>query len=212
MAVREVEDRSGRRWRAWDISPDAIHPQTKAEDYLADCFQLGWIVFETFDGSDKRRLCPYPKNWEELPEDQLLALLERAERVPLSKLARERIARADTPGAVPAWHPNTDDQPTILPANGEDALDVTDLRVTRSFRYPSGSVWSATVVRPEPTEARVLRFSAGGRHFDLAEWPREWPDYPNERLVELLRSAAPRAPGAAPPPGAPGRRYDDTRP
>src|SRR5688572_7460230 len=151
VAVRDFTDKAGRRWRAWDISPDAIHPQTKAEDYLADCFQLGWIVFETFDGSDKRRLCPYPKGWDSFTDDQLVALLGKAERVPLSKLTRARIARGDTPtpGSLPAWQPQAEEQQAILPSSDEEAPDVTDLRVSRSFRYPGGSVWSCSVVRPD---------------------------------------------------------------
>ena len=45
MAVREFSDERGLAWRAWEIKPEAIHPQTKAEHYLADCYTLDWIVF-----------------------------------------------------------------------------------------------------------------------------------------------------------------------
>jgi hypothetical protein len=82
MAVREFRDDSGRKWRAWDIKPDEIHPVTRAEDYLADCFVTGWIVFETFSGDEKRRLCPWPMRWTEESEAGLRRLLARAERVP----------------------------------------------------------------------------------------------------------------------------------
>jgi hypothetical protein len=68
MAVREFRDSSGRKWRAWDIKPEEIHPVTKAEDYLADCYVTGWIVFETVSGD------------------------ERAERVPPHKLRAEQQA------------------------------------------------------------------------------------------------------------------------
>jgi hypothetical protein len=63
MAVREFSDRNGRPWRAWEVRPEAIHPVTRAEDYLTDCYLVGLIVFETPSGDEKRRLCPWPKNW-----------------------------------------------------------------------------------------------------------------------------------------------------
>jgi hypothetical protein len=207
MAVREFADAVGRRWRAWDINPDSIHPQTKAEDYLADCYQSGWIVFETLDGRDKRRLCPTPRGWETLPERDLETLLAKADRIPLTKLSRERSAVGETPVAVPKWTRRADD--ASQPRAGEP-LDVTDLRVVRSFVYPGGRVWSASLAT-DPHGAHVLRFSSGVRHLDLAKWPREWPDYPDERLVELLRNSAPRRPGSTPPPGVRGRRHDDAR-
>src|SRR5215217_5433351 len=75
MAVREFKDKSGTTWRAWDITPEAILPQTKAEEYLADCFRQGWIVFENLSTGEKRRLSPYPLDWEHLHDTQLEALL-----------------------------------------------------------------------------------------------------------------------------------------
>jgi hypothetical protein len=56
----------------------------------------------------------------------------------------------------------------------------------------------------------VLRFTAGMRSIDIPDWPRDWPDYPDERLVEMMRAAAPRR-GKPSPPDAPRRRYDDVR-
>lgn len=90
MAVREFTDEHGVGWRAWDIRPEAIHPQTRAEDYLADCFTVGWIVFEAAGGNEKRRLCPWPTNWARASAAQLREMLARAERVPPRKLDAER--------------------------------------------------------------------------------------------------------------------------
>jgi hypothetical protein len=55
----------------------------------------------------------------------------------------------------------------------------------------------------------VLRFSAGPRSIDMENWPKDWADMPDERLVTLLRQASPRDPTKAAPPGTPRRRYDD---
>ena len=210
MSVREFRDASGRRWRAWDIDPDEIHPQTKAEDYLADCFQSGWIVFETFDGSDRRRLCPTPGGWAAFGEEELRSLLARADRIPLSKVARGRSPMGTTPKSLATWNRRAEDRAVSPP---DRAVDATDLRVVRSFHYPGGRVWAASLIpNPDGSDSHVLRFSSGFRHLDLERWPRDWPDYGDDRLVELLRSAAPRESGGAPPSGVAGRRRDDPRP
>jgi hypothetical protein len=54
----------------------------------------------------------------------------------------------------------------------------------------------------------VLRFTAGARNIDMANWPKDWVDYSDEQLVQLLRKAAPRSGGPAAPNG-PRRRWDD---
>ena len=208
VAVREFVDVAGRTWRAWEIQPEAIHPQTRAEDYLADCYETGWVVFETADGREKRRLCPYPRAWSTLSDADLTRLIDRAEIVPPVKHAQQR-----TTGGPAATGPS--------PRRGGDDVratastrpaDLTDLGVVRSFRYPRGRLWSVCVVqRPESGGAAVLRFTAGARSIDLRQWPRDWPDYPDDRLVELLRLASPRRPSAVAPAGTPPRRYTDQR-
>ena len=44
---------------------------------------------------------------------------------------------------------------------------------------------------------------------DVAEWPDDWAHLPDDRLVALLRSAAPR--GALPATPERRRRWDDRR-
>ena len=86
MSVREFRDSQGRDWRAWDVAPDDLNARIKNEDFLAALNYTGWIVFETRNESEKRRLYPIPKGWSELPDPELEALLEQAERVPDRKL------------------------------------------------------------------------------------------------------------------------------
>ncbi|HEX2780514.1 MAG TPA: hypothetical protein VHM30_13500 [Gemmatimonadaceae bacterium] len=80
MSLREFIGSDGRRWKAWDVTAEQIHPKTRAEDYMRDLAE-GWIVFERVDGEEKRRLCPYPIDWDAWPDEELAALCDRAERV-----------------------------------------------------------------------------------------------------------------------------------
>jgi hypothetical protein len=189
----------GKRWRAWEILPEGIHPVTRAEDYLADCFTTGWLVFETTSGDEKRRLCPYPKAWSRATDDQLASLLDVADRVPPRKLQAERQVVSDMTGAT---------KPVDVPPE-QDKLDITDLPVVRSFKYPGGRLWSVCVVEhPEDGGLPALRFTAGARYLDMRPWPKDWVDAPDDRLVELIRVAAPR-PATNPPPGISRRRFND---
>ena len=82
MPVREFTDSHGVEWRAWEVAPDAIHPPTRGEDYLADCYQLGWVVMEPKAGDRRVRLCPSPAGWHRLPVVDLEALIARGEGLP----------------------------------------------------------------------------------------------------------------------------------
>lgn len=216
MAVREFTDSAGREWRAWDVLPDDLSPRTKDEDYLAQLYHTGWIVFETQSGDDKRRLYPIPKSWSELPDAELAVLLEKAEVVPKRKLRSEKSAiGADAAEAVERAAEFTqqavDEPDRARKLAREETPDVTDLTVLRTFRYPSGRIWVANVVETVGATAPVLRFTAGARNIDLADWPKDWVDYSDDQLVQLLRKASPRAPGSSRTPNAPRRRWDDDR-
>lgn len=72
MAYREFTDREGRTWRAWDT-----YPQSRA--VVTAPFAEGWLCFESQAG--KRRLCPVPERWDELPQERLRMLLGAADEV-----------------------------------------------------------------------------------------------------------------------------------
>lgn len=216
MAVRDFTDSAGREWRAWDVAPDELNARTKDEDYLAQLYHTGWIVFETLDGDDKRRLYPIPTGWAELPDAELAVLLAKAEKVPQRKLRTEKDARGQA--AVDAMRQAADFSDSALddPERArkiarEETPDVTDLNVWRTFRYPGGRIWVVTVVQDHGTPSAVLRFTAGARDINLRDWPKDWPDYSDDQLVALLRHASPRAPGSKPLPNGPRRRWDDPR-
>jgi hypothetical protein len=203
MAVREFNDAEGVAWRAWDIRPESIHPQTRGEDYLADCYVVGWIVFENAAATEKRRLCPYPVRWAKSSVGQLREMLGRAEKVSQRKLDADRQVGGVAPvaAAMGTPKPESDDKP-----------DVSDLHVVRSFRYPGGRLWTVCVVEhPGGGAAPALRFTAGMRTIDLRPWPKGWVDAPNGELVAMLRRAAPRERTDGQPKST-RRRWDDKPP
>ena len=213
MAVREFTDSAGRAWRAWDVSPDDLSPRTKDEDYLAQLYHTGWIVFETKAGDDKRRLYPIPRGWSELPEPELAVLLQKAEVVPRRKLRTEKGSlgqeAADEVRRASEFSQTAVDEPErARELARNETPDVTDLNVLRTFRYPGGRIWVACVMHDPGAPSPVLRFTAGSRNLDLAEWPKDWVDYPDDQLVQLLRKAGQRKAGKSPP-DAPRRRWDD---
>jgi hypothetical protein len=219
MAVREFTDSSGREWRVWDVMPEVIHPQTKTEDYLAAMYQTGWLVFETKAEDEKRRLADFPPDWTELSSQGLETLLGRAELIPPRKLRALRETRGVEAARQQERAARRAEELADLPPAARSAIppeeqpDVTDLGVVRTFRYPGGRFWTVCVIRrPEGGGPPVLRFTAGARDIDLPDWPKDWADYRDDQLVELLRRAAPRGPSAPPAPGVPRRRWDDPRP
>lgn len=185
MAVREFNDAEGRSWRAWAITPESIEPVTRGEDYLADCFVTGWIVFETTNGSEKRRLCPWPMRWAEMSDDELRELLGRAEVTKTLDLTARQTGsahRAEEEGD--GW---------------TDGRGVSPSSTVRTFGYPGGRFWSVWVVmRPQDGGPPVLRFQAGARWIDLRRWPTNWADHTDEGLIGLLRNGAPRTSNGAP--------------
>jgi hypothetical protein len=82
MAVRDFVDAAGVRWTVWPVVPEALQPRTAAEDYLGE-YEAGWLCFEST--TERRRLPEFPRNWEQLSEAELRALLRLATVVPRRK-------------------------------------------------------------------------------------------------------------------------------
>ena len=188
MAVREFRDAAGRQWRVWDVRPDAIAPQTRAEDYLAGCFRGGWLVFETMDGLWKRRLCPLPYAWDQREDDDLVALLERAEI--LRPRGQRRRSFETLPADLPPHVPSAIANQVPRTANGD--LDMSYLGIVRTISYPGGQEWM--VFRSRASEEgwdSVLRFQSGEQVIDVSDYPTDWEDMSDAELVRLLRHGFP---------------------
>jgi hypothetical protein len=80
MAVRDVIDQDGTKWRVWQVQRSAIHPKTAAEDFLGD-YGDGWLCFES--AGERRRLARFPDDWDKMDDKELCGLLSRAAIVPV---------------------------------------------------------------------------------------------------------------------------------
>jgi hypothetical protein len=92
-SVRQFEDRQGRSWRAWPVTPDVA--RTASRRSLGD-FQEGWICFEALDNSGRRRLPRRGRRWSDVGAEELPTLLEEAVAVPARNSAQQTVpTRAD---------------------------------------------------------------------------------------------------------------------
>lgn len=211
MAIREFTASDGERWRAWDVLPESIEPLTKAEDFLAECYRDGWVVFETLDGSEKRRLCPPPYEWSHRSDANLEDLLVRAEILRPGGQRRMRgdsTLPADLPPTVPL------EVASEIPRDVEGDIDMRYLRIVRSFRYSGREVWKVSVLDEGAHAPLKLRFSSETQTIDVADWPADWADLSDDELAALMKRGRPSTdrPYAGPSrldagdtgPGAPG--------
>ena len=109
MSYRTFVDRDGAYWQAWDSQPTKVERRMSGPDRrqpkpkyfawggterrtgtdrrttsqrritLVEGYGAGWLTFESLQ--EKRRLIPIPLRWDELSQDGLRELCERARRV-----------------------------------------------------------------------------------------------------------------------------------
>lgn len=95
VRVREFRDGTGQLWRAWPVTPGQARHGRTAERYLGD-FHKGWVCFEALEHPGRRRLPVQPAHWSELPDSELVRMLEQAIAAPSRKRSREDAARGRT--------------------------------------------------------------------------------------------------------------------
>ena len=75
--MRQIRDAAGIEWMVYEVNPAVS--AWRAAGSLPEGYQNGWLCFES--PSEKRRLLPLPVGWQELPIEQLNALLGNAVQV-----------------------------------------------------------------------------------------------------------------------------------
>jgi hypothetical protein len=74
--MRQIRDAAGVEWMIYEVTPAM---EWRAADALPEGYRNGWLCFES--PTEKRRLLPLPEGWQELPTEQLSALLVSAVQV-----------------------------------------------------------------------------------------------------------------------------------
>jgi hypothetical protein len=190
MAAREFTDSKGIEWRAWDVTPEHMHPVTRSEDFMSN-LRDGWLAFES--ATEKRRLAvPYPSDWTSFRIAELEALCAQA------ALVTRRPAQSDS-GKRRAEIASESERQAIRSANAE-----------RTFRSARGREWTVRVhecLDKAGDEQMVLRFTADDIVVDLTDFPANWQSASMEDFAIMLLDANPprrRQKGEGPQ-----RRYDD---
>ena len=78
--VRDFVDTEGRTWQVWEVPPEQLSARSRPGAYAGD-YESGWLAFESADGSERRRLPHYPRNWRELGRGEIERLCRDARLV-----------------------------------------------------------------------------------------------------------------------------------
>ena len=190
MAVREFTDSRGIEWRAWDVTPEHMHPATRTEDFMSN-LQDGWLAFES--ATEKRRLsAPYPSDWTSYRIPDLEALCAKAKSV------TRRGVQSDT-GKRRAEVARESENAAMRSANAQ-----------RTFRSPRGREWTVRVhecLDREGSDEMVLRFTTDDIIVELKNWPADWQSASMEDFALMMLDANP--PRRRKKGDGPQRRYDD---
>jgi hypothetical protein len=76
--MRQFTDEDGARWELFEVSHEKL--SVGRPDILPEAYRAGWLVFD--NGFERRRLAPFPIEWEGFPPSALRMLLSAAEPVP----------------------------------------------------------------------------------------------------------------------------------
>src|SRR5437867_9597055 len=172
MASREFTDSDGVVWHVWDVTPEHLHPATKAEDFM-EPWVGGWLAFESATGRKRRLQAPYPSRWMEYD---------------LAKL--EMLCRAATP--VGTRRKNTPQEQLAITEKKAEVEERAEAE--RTFVSPRGRTWTLRLhesLRQDGTTETVLRFTSGDSVVDLNDWPENWKKLSPEELAVLLLDAEP---------------------
>lgn len=71
--IRNFVDANGRLWHVWEVPPEQLSARARPGTYAGD-FEGGWLAFEARDGSERRRLPGYPRDWRHLANEKIEAL------------------------------------------------------------------------------------------------------------------------------------------
>ena len=78
MALREYRDAAGTEWRVWQVTPGSMTGRAMVDE-MPEELRNGWLCFQS--ASEKRRLSPMPRAWENRSDEELDVLRRAADPV-----------------------------------------------------------------------------------------------------------------------------------
>jgi hypothetical protein len=85
--IRDFVDAAGKVWHVWEVPAEQLSARARPGTYAGE-FEGGWLAFESGDGTERRRLPGYPRDWHRLPNERIEALCRDA--LPVMKRRREQ--------------------------------------------------------------------------------------------------------------------------
>jgi hypothetical protein len=92
--IREFADANGTMWRVWEVPPEQLSARARPGPFAGD-FEGGWLAFESADGTERRRLPGYPRDWYQLANEKIEALWRDA--LPVTRRRRGPSAQNGEP-------------------------------------------------------------------------------------------------------------------
>jgi hypothetical protein len=92
--IRDFVEANGTLWRVWEVPPEQLNARARPGPFAGQ-FEGGWLAFESADGSERRRLPGYPRDWYHLANEQIEALWQDAH--PVTRRRRGTSVESDEP-------------------------------------------------------------------------------------------------------------------
>ena len=84
--IRDFIDANGCLWHVWEVPAEQLSARARPGTYAGD-FEGGWLAFESGDGTERRRLPGYPREWRDFTNERIEALCREAKPVTRRKRA-----------------------------------------------------------------------------------------------------------------------------
>ena len=181
MALREFRDAHGVEWRVWATFPEANASAPGRRAGLGE-LEHGWLTFECTEG--RRRLAPFPADWDSLPDEELARWCSQA-KTPPPRRSTHFVALAEG---------------RLNPRPPAELTPLDPAAPARTFTGASGRLWrvtehECTVAVGSGSSAQdsvtcfVLRFVCETEVLELRTYPMAWARLDDAQLLRLARRA-----------------------
>lgn len=158
MAARSFEDSAGANWEVFEV-----HRASRNPGAVSAGLEQGWLAF--VNGAERRRLAPFPADWEKAGVPELERLCSRARIAAAPRLERRRPPSVRPSGADSSHAPGGDG-----PSLDSEAHQADVDAIAASYAQPSDEEVGASDDSPElaAVEAAVRGYAHEARAAGIA--------------------------------------------